>query len=350
MSRWLLWIAVGVLTSAIGPPAQAAFPGQNGKLALISQRDNGFAIEVINPDGTGRVSLASIPFQNFAGGPEWSPDGTRIAFTRDYDIWVMNGDGSGQVNLTNTPASVEFDAAWSPDGSKIAFAAGVVEIYVMNSDGSGRTQLTHGESDEMFGPVWSPDGTEIAFYGADPRGAAIYQVFVMNADGGDVTQITTEPGASYEPDWSADGSRLAYTRLVLDPDGGGFPCCAQVYVMNPDGTGQTQLTGPSQPSFEVPENFHPVWAPDGTRIAFGSAHREAFGGVDVFTMNPDGTSEQRVTGTGKDGIGDWQPLPEPRRSDYRNASQYCRTLRDFLGEAEFRDRYRNHGSCVSSNA
>lgn len=350
---WCSWAAAAVAALMLAAPAQGAFPGKNGKLALVSQRDQGFAIDVINPDGTGRASLTDIPVQVFAGGPAWSPDGTKIAFTEDSEIWAMNADGSGQVDLTNSPESLDFDAAWSPDGTKIAFASccldGGLDIYVMNADGSGRTKLTHGETDEMFGPAWSPDGSTIAFYGADPQGAAIYQVFVMSADGSDVTQITTEPGASYDPDWSPDGSKLAYTRLVLDPDGGGFPCCAQVYVMNPDGTNQTQLTGPPQPSFEAPENLHPVWAPDGTRIAFASANREAFGAVDVWTMDPDGTSEQRVTATGKDGVGDWQAIPAPRRSDYKNASQYCRALRDFLGEADFESRYRNHGSCVSSS-
>ena len=119
--------------------------------------------------------------------------------------------------------------------------------------------------------------------------------------------------------------------------------------MNPDGTGQTRLTGPAQPSFEAPENLHPIWAPDGTRIAFTSVNREPFSGIDVWTMNPDGTSDQGFTATGKDGVGGWQPIPAPQRGDYRNASQYCRALRDFLGEADFESRYRNHGSCVSSN-
>ena len=356
-SAWCICTAAGVAVLLLAAPAQGAFPGKNGKLAVESQGLNDYDIHVLNPDGTGRVNLTNTPSPSFERAPAWSPDGSKIAFTRgvqpvsDEEIWVMNADGSGQTNLTDSPGTEDFDATWSPDGTKIAFVScclgGGVEIHVMSADGSGRVQLTHGETDEMLGPAWSPDGSKIAFFGDDPLGRALYQLFVVNADGSDVTQITTELGASSDPDWSPDGSKLGFTRLS-PADGGGFPCCGQVYVMNPDGTGQTQLTGPDEPSFEAPENVHPVWAPDGTRIAF-SSNREAFGRFDVWTIDPDGASELQVTTSGRDGLGDWQPIPAPRRGDYKNASHYCRALRDFLGEAEFANRYANHGTCVSAS-
>ena len=81
-------------------------------------------------------------------GPAWSPDGRQIAFVSDRDgnweIYVMNADGSSQTNLTNDLPD-DTGPVWSPDGRQIAFVFcrdGSYEIYVMNADGSGQTRLT----------------------------------------------------------------------------------------------------------------------------------------------------------------------------------------------------------------
>src|SRR5207248_3000848 len=100
--------------------------------------------------------------------PSGRPAAGQIAFTSGRDgndeIYVMNADGSGQVNLTNNPA-LDQVPAWSPDGSKIAFTSGRDgndEIYVMNADGSSQVNLTNTPGyDEV--PLWSPDGTKIVF-------------------------------------------------------------------------------------------------------------------------------------------------------------------------------------------
>ena len=93
---------------------------------------------------------------------------TRVVFASkrpgNYDLYVMNADGSGQTRLTTSSAD-DVDPAWSPDGSRIVFQAyrnGQAEIYVMNADGSGQTRLTN-HSDYDGQPAWSPDGTQIAF-------------------------------------------------------------------------------------------------------------------------------------------------------------------------------------------
>jgi TolB protein len=90
----------------------------------------------MNADGTGQTSLTA-----YGGLPDWSPDGSKIAFVGndgDSEIYVMNADGSGQTQLTfNTIMDLQPD--WAPDGLKIAFTShrdGHGEIYVMNVDGS----------------------------------------------------------------------------------------------------------------------------------------------------------------------------------------------------------------------
>ncbi len=93
-------------------------------IAFESNRDGNYEIYVMNADGSGQTNLTNNPAFDFA--PDWSPDGTKIAFHSERDsfldaIYVMNADGSDQTKLTNHPSN-NFDPAWSPDGSKIAFA------------------------------------------------------------------------------------------------------------------------------------------------------------------------------------------------------------------------------------
>ena len=93
--------------------------------------------------------------------PAWSPDGSQIAFDSDrdgnYEIYVMNADGSNPHNLSNNPANDE-DPVWSPDGSQIAFdtkRGGNNEIYVMNADGSNQHNLSSNPADDRH-PAWRP--------------------------------------------------------------------------------------------------------------------------------------------------------------------------------------------------
>ena len=107
--------------------------------------------------------------------PSWSPDGKKIVYADDrnivdgsvnWEIYVMNADGTDQINLTNSPrATGDFEPSWSPDGSKITFASyrdGNWEIYVMNADGTNQTRLTYSPGNDLvpdFGPAPSGDST-----------------------------------------------------------------------------------------------------------------------------------------------------------------------------------------------
>ena len=130
-------------------------------------------ITVINVDGSGLERLTT----SHGEYPAWSPDGTRIAFAsaRDgnYEIYVMNADGTAQTRLTNNPA-YDMSPVWSPDGARIAFdtqrdsfppqEVGIgpeFEIHIINADGSGDTRLTNNKEEDRF-PAWAPN-TNLAF-------------------------------------------------------------------------------------------------------------------------------------------------------------------------------------------
>jgi Tol biopolymer transport system component len=230
-------------------------------------------IYVVNADGTGKTRLTRDPAEEF--GPAWSPDGTKIAFSRftgrRYQLFVMNADGTNAVQLTDGDGAAS-DAAWSPDGSRIAYTLcrGSCDIYVMNADGSGARRLTYGERPGDESPTWSPDGRRIAF--ADLTG-----LFVVDAAGGDWQRLTDGPADDGNPAWSPAGPRNAFdgSRGVFNGD---------IYVVKADSDGMVDITD------SLPLDSNPSWSPDGRRLAFmRKQHRRAR--ARIFVMNADGTDQ-----------------------------------------------------------
>jgi len=157
----------------------------NGRLAF-SRRDVGPApggwIVTSNPDGSGSITLTTTGILLQPTAPVWSPDGTRIAFnsTVGSDIFVMNEDGSGLTNLTNTAES-ETNPSWSVTG-KIAYQR-TAQIWVMNADGSGQSQFSGITQPSPTGPAWSPDGMKLAFSSGG-------EIWVINANGTNELRLT----------------------------------------------------------------------------------------------------------------------------------------------------------------
>lgn len=148
-------------------------PGTGQQIAFSSDRDGNRDIYSMNADGSDQTNLT-----NTAGGiinvlPVWSPDGTKIMFSRfvtDYDVYVMDADGSNVVNVTNSPGSDDFGFAWSPGMSTILFASDRdnqnFELYTVMADGSGpvlrlNDTVTLGGPPTAVQATYSPSGEYI---------------------------------------------------------------------------------------------------------------------------------------------------------------------------------------------
>ena len=154
-------------------------------------------------------------------------------------------------------------------------------------DGATAVQLTHSPGDD-WDPAWSPESSRIAF---SSNRDGDHEIYVMNADGSGSTQLTNSPGDDWTPAWSPDGSRIAFSS---NRDGD-----LDIYVMNADGSGSTQLT--NNPG----DDWTPRWSPDGSRIAF-SSNRD--GDLDIFVMNADGSGSTQLTNNPGDDLSPaWSP-------------------------------------------
>jgi Tol biopolymer transport system component len=207
--------------------------------------------------GVYRVDATGSGLKRLTSGmsPAWSPDGTKIAFVRGKDVYVVAPDGTGETKLTTTERATAGPLSWSPDSTRIAVSRGG-DIYSVRADGTGETRLTV-SPDAEDQPAWSPSGAKIAYVDESNSSPGIK---VMNVDGSGATRLTS-PNATYladgSPAWSPDSSRLAFARD------------AALWLVNADGAGVRLVAAGDQ----LKQYASPQWAPDGSSIAAGDETR-----------------------------------------------------------------------------
>ncbi|MCG8349167.1 MAG: hypothetical protein MI924_15470 [Chloroflexales bacterium] len=166
--------------------------------------------------------------------PVWSPDGRQLAMIgstnpwepeENWDVYVMQGDGSELTRLTEHPAR-EGPIAWSPDGTRLLFWSDrdgeSTNVYLMQTDGSQMMQVTHGVYDSRAS--WSPDGTQITLASIEDG-----QIYIANIERHTIKPITTGLPHSYNPIWSDDGQYIFFGAFA---DNGHL---AWIYRVRPDG-------------------------------------------------------------------------------------------------------------------
>ena len=289
MTRFvLLCVAVALLAPKT---ADATFPGANGKIAFVRDGD----IWTMNPDGTGQVNLTNSAADE--QNPAWSPDGNWIAFDSNASgqrhVHMMLADGSAATQVTSQQPCCNYarDPAWSPDAGKLAYHRFDNGLATVKVDGTEDTLIypatTPYGGEGVVDPEWSPDGNSIAFQ-SEGAGNCWYGIATIDPDGSGYAPASSCPDfmANRHPSWSPDAARIAF---VGDEWCGGV-CGGRVSTFDNGGEDRIDTNV---------DGYQPAWSPDGTRIAY----------LDIFerlnVMNPDGTGIVDVTdGT----LPDWQPL------------------------------------------
>jgi dipeptidyl aminopeptidase/acylaminoacyl peptidase len=330
----LIAVVVSALTLTAAPaPARPAEPPAPGRTAVTPT-------PAPATTDTTRFGYLDVFDLEWAGDPQISPDGSRVAFVRTgFDImkdrertslWVVNADGTGLRALTDGSRHAS-SPTWSPDGTRLAYVAHGeegTEIRVRWMDTGQEAvlaRLQHGPR----GLTWSPDGTRLAFAmfvpgpepapiahmpappkGADwgppihvvdrvtwrlngegllPRGHT--HVFELPADGGTPIQVTYGPHDDGAPVWSPDGKTL-YFSGDRHEDAAYDPSNSEVYAVPAAGGAVRALTSRHGP------DSSPAVSPDGSKIAYigYDEHYQGYQVRHLYVMNADGSGSHEVAG------------------------------------------------------
>ena len=209
------------------------------------------------------------------------------------------------VQISPTPDNTTLVATpLGGSSGQIAFASartGIPQIYLMNTDGTQLTVLTN-MNEGACQPAWSSDGKQLVFTSpcrarGDFSGESYpdSSLYIMNADGTELAQLTTGPEANFDPAWSPDGNRIAFTSLR---DG-----YKQIYMLNLDSQIETRLT--NTPA-EI-ESSLPAWSPFGNQIAYVV---KRVGTYQIWTMSDEGQDNVQLVRSGQnlwDFLPQWSP-------------------------------------------
>jgi Tol biopolymer transport system component len=287
-----------IATALAAPPADATFPGRDGRLAASGPFgcESRTRIVTMRPSGSDRRRITGCSTAH----PDWSADGQRMLLFARSALSVMAADGSGltAVPIAADPPVVGDKPSFAPGGLNLAYTrlqSGRPTVWRTALDGSGDRRLGRGTL-----PRWSPRGGVIAFAGQ--RGG----IWLMRARDGTLIRRVRAGVSVTSLDWAPGGRRLLYGRRAPDDD-------VDLFVIRADGTGRKRLT--CTPGVE---ELDAVWSPSGTRIAFVGQRRpnEESRRMSLWMMAANGERRRRIFNGREEHLSEvrslfisWQPRP-----------------------------------------
>ena len=294
LTRSFSIIILIMLCASIGPVSAKA--PDTAKIAFSTSRDGNVEIYLMNPDGSEQVNLTHTPSDDTF--PVWSPSGEQILFVSDRvrvrDLYLMESDGSNVRRVFRKVAQRDHPT-WAPDGKSIAYTRvefGQNWIYIAKIDGTSDEQIMIGRY-----PTWSPDGTEIAFL-TGLAGHTRIQRFNLRTRRQKLLLPEDAIPWMWHPAWSPSGDKLAFAWLNHFPFIG-FVDRQTIYIVNRDGTGIKQIVDEAGT-----KTNEPAWSPSGDTLLY-SQRLENNNRSQIFKIALAGGDPVQLTHINWNYGGDW---------------------------------------------
>ena len=299
--------------SSLTTSAKAPF---TAKIVFASNRDGNSEIYVMNPDGSQQINLTKHPAADF--DPVWSPTGAQILFNSnrdgDRDLYLMDADGK-TVRKVFAKSANRLHPTWSPDGKQIAYLRlDEWAIYIATIDGKTVEKIAN-TGEGGGNPAWSPDAAKIVFIlagAAEKFGMRLpnsRQLRVVNLNSGAMRTLYAKQLPIMEnPAWSPDGERLAFSwmnrdlwaKWVHDKWGKQVFDAQTIYVGALDGGGFQQIV-----SEEGPYALEPAWSPLGDELLYKQQVGNQLNQYQIFKIPVEGGRSEQLTDTGRNSSADW---------------------------------------------
>jgi len=259
----------------------------------------------MSADGSSLTQLTHFDAHTFLGTASWSPDHSKILYTANNYIYIMNADGTNPVELSDNN-TISYNPNLSPNGKKILYltrflapdptygTTAVEQLAVMNSNGTGKTQITNFYTSaynylDLSCPIWSPDGSKIAFIGNPNIGNSGMGVYTVNPDGSGLTLVLRSTNSLKNICYSPDGSTLLLQILSSNLSANGLYTCNAS-----DGTNLKMLFPTFETNAIISVATPPSYSPDGTQIIAGSFKDTPTTG-DTYIITSNGTIVRKLT-------------------------------------------------------